>query len=108
MLQNGVRTYKLAVLELNDTYIKAGLGGGKKGNYKVQVILDGIGEINVSSAGVNDFSYEVYIESITEKGTAVHLVEFFSSGGNLITIKGKNFIPNKEETTVLVFFDSIC
>lgn len=94
-MQNGSRMYRLAVLKMNDTYIKVGLGGGKKGNYKVQVVLEGVGEINGSSAGVNNFAYEVYIQSIISNGTAVHLNNFLTSGGNLITITGKNFIPNK-------------
>lgn len=94
-MQNGSRIYRLAVLEMNDTYIKAGLGGGKKGNYKVQVVLDGVGEINASSTGANNFTYEVYIQSIISNGTSIHLNTFLTTGGNLVTITGKNFIPSK-------------
>lgn len=89
------KVYKMRVLVMNDTYIKAGIPGGLTGKYKVQVNIIGVGEALPSSSTVNDFAYELIINSVTPSSGSYN-------GGTLITIQGVNFSPALDETLVFV------
>lgn len=89
------KVYKMRVLVMNDTYIKAGIPGGLTGKYKVQVNIIGVGEALPSSTTVNDFAYELIINSVTPSSGSYN-------GGTLVTIQGINFSPALDETLVFV------
>lgn len=95
-LANGSgKVYPMRILSLNDTFIKVGIPGGLAGDYKVQVNLIGMGEIMPNSTNVNNFTYELVINSITPSSGSYY-------GGTLINIKGINFSPALDETLVFV------
>lgn len=81
------KVYQLKVLSLNNTHIKAGLPGGNAGNYKVEVNVPSTGDSIVSSAGANNFAYELKITSISPSTGSFY-------GGTLLTITGVNFSPS--------------
>lgn len=89
------KVYRMRVLTLNDTYIKVGIPGGLTGKYKVQVNLIGLGEAIPNNTNVNDFAYELIINSVTPATGSYY-------GGTLINIKGVNFSPALDETLVFV------
>ena len=51
------KVYSMRVLNLNDSYIRAGIPGGLAGDYKVEVNIVGLGEILPNSSIVTDFTY---------------------------------------------------
>jgi hypothetical protein len=73
------KVYRMRVLNLNDTYIRVGIPGGLTGKYKVQVNLIGVGEAIPNTTDVNEFSYELVINSVTPSsgsyygGTLIHI-----------------------------------
>jgi hypothetical protein len=89
------KVYRMRVLTLNDTYIKVGIPGGLTGKYKVQVNLIGLGEAIPNNTNVNDFAYELIINSVSPSSGSYY-------GGTLINIKGVNFSPALDETLVFV------
>lgn len=89
------KVYRMRVLTLNDTYIKVGIPGGLTGRYKVQVNLIGLGEAIPNNTNVNDFAYELIINSVSPSSGSYY-------GGTLINIKGVNFSPALDETLVFV------
>lgn len=89
------KVYPMRVLQLNDTYIRAGIPGGLAGNYKVQVNMIGVGEIMPNSSNVNDFAYELVITGVSPSSGSYN-------GGTLINIEGINFSPALDETLVFV------
>ncbi len=89
------KVYRMRVLILNDTYIKVGIPGGLTGKYKVEVNLIGIGEAIPNTTNVNNFNYELIINSVSPASGSYY-------GGTLINIKGINFSPALDETLVFV------
>jgi len=85
----------MRVLQINDTYIKAGIPGGLPGNFKVEVNIIGVGEASPNTTNANSFTYELVIQSVTPNAGSYN-------GGTLINIKGINFSPVLEETLVFV------
>lgn len=73
------KVYKMRVLVMNNTYIKVGIPGGLTGKYKVQVNIIGVGEAIPSTTPVNDFAYELIINSVTPSSGSYN-------GGTLLTI----------------------
>ncbi len=57
------------------------------GDYKVQVSLNGVGDIGTSSTTAADFSYKLAVSSITPTTGSFY-------GGTLVTITGGYFSPN--------------
>lgn len=80
----------MRVLEINDTFIKCGIPGGLPGNFDVKVSLDGQGDIAPVDPLVDDFVYELVVESVSPSTVAYY-------GGTLLTITGRNFSPDKLE-----------
>ncbi len=87
--------YQMKVLSANDTFIKAGIPGGLPGNFDVNVIKEGFGNAIANPTTANDFVYEVVIESVTPNTGSI-------SGGTLITITGRNFVPDVLDTMVTI------
>lgn len=95
-LANGSgKVYPMRILNLNDTYIRVGIPGGLAGQYKVEVNKIGLGEILPNSTTVNDFAYEVVINSITPGSGSYY-------GGTLLHIQGINFAPALDETLIYI------
>jgi hypothetical protein len=89
------KIYPLKVLSINNTEIKVGLPGGNAGSYKVEVNVASIGDSLATTAGANDFTYELKINSISPSTGSFY-------GGTLLTITGVNFSPSLSETIVYV------
>lgn len=85
----------MKILSVNDTFIKAGIPGGLPGLFDVNVIKEGFGNAIAIPGTVNDFTYEVYITSISPSSGSI-------GGGTLITITGKNFVPDVLDTMVTI------
>ena len=89
------KVYEMRVLSVNDSVIECGLAGGTPGNFDVMVTLDGFGDIPPVNDSINNFAYELVIDSISPISGSYY-------GGTLITILGRNFSPEKEETQVFI------
>lgn len=89
------KVYHMRILTLNDSYIKVGIPGGLTGKYKVEVNLIGVGEAIPNTTNVNDFAYELVINSVTPSTGSYY-------GGTLINLKGVNFSPALDETLVFI------
>ena len=76
----------MRVLELSDTLIKVGISGGLPGLFSVNVRKGTDGNAIANPSTATDFTYEVSIDTISPTTGSI-------SGGTLITITGKNFIP---------------
>jgi hypothetical protein len=87
--------YQMKILSVNDTFIKAGLSGGLPGNFKVNVIKEGFGNAIAASETANSFAYEVRITGVSPGSGSI-------GGGTLITITGKNFVPDVLDTMVTI------
>lgn len=87
------RVYPMRVLSLNDTVITCGLPGGLQGGYDVKVMIDGIGDATPVTVDVDDFKYELAIESISPSSGSYY-------GGTLITIIGQYFSADISENLV--------
>jgi hypothetical protein len=86
-LANGTgKVYQMRILQSNDTYIKTGIPGGLPGQFRVEVNLKGVGEAFPNAAGVNIFTYELVVNSISPLSGSFY-------GGTLIHLKGINFSP---------------
>jgi hypothetical protein len=85
--------YEMKVLSVIDTFIKAGIPGGLPGKFDVNVIKTGFGYAIPNPTTANDFTYEVEITGISPSQGSV-------AGGTLITVSGKNFVPDKLDTLV--------
>ena len=77
----------MRVLSTNDTTIKCGIPGGLPGKFDVKVSIGGHGDITPINPAVDDFTYELVIESVTPSSGAHY-------GGTLLTIVGRNFSPD--------------
>ena len=84
----------MKILEMNDTFIKAGLSGGLPGEYEVEIIGNEMIS-HPSSAGATIFKYEIVIESISAS-------EGSPNGGTVLIIEGKNFSPEDQENLIFV------
>jgi hypothetical protein len=87
--------YQMKVLSANDTFIKAGIPGGLPGIFDVNVIKTGFGNAVPNPTTANDFAYEVTIDSISPNIGSI-------GGGTLITITGRNFVPDILDTMVTI------
>jgi hypothetical protein len=87
--------YQMKVLSVTDTLIKAGIPGGLPGMFDVNVIKTGFGNAIPTTTTANDFTYEVVIDSISPTSGSI-------GGGTLITITGRNFVPDELDTMVTV------
>lgn len=87
--------YQMKILSVTDNLIKAGIPGGLPGIFDVNVIKTGFGNAIANPPTANDFAYEVYITSITPNSGSI-------AGGTLITIIGKNFVPDALDTMVTI------
>ncbi len=81
------KVYQMRVLSLTDTEIKCGIPGGLPGNFDVKISIDGIGDIVPVNPDVDNFVYELIIESVTPSTVSYN-------GGTIITITGRNFAPD--------------
>ena len=87
--------YQMKVLSASDTLIKAGIPGGLPGMFDVNVIKAGFGNAVPNPTTANDFTYEVFIDSIFPTSGSI-------GGGTLITITGRNFVDDVLDTMVTV------
>lgn len=87
--------YKMKILSITDTFIQAGIPGGLPGKFDVNVIKSGSGYATVNPVTANDFTYEVVITSVSPLTGSYN-------GGTLLTITGKNFVPDALETMVTI------
>ncbi len=87
--------YQMKILSVNDTFIKAGIPGGLPGVYDVKVIKLGFGNAIANPSTGDDFSYEVVITGVSPISGSI-------GGGTLITITGKNFVPDAMDTMVTI------
>jgi len=87
--------YQMKVLSVTDTFIKAGIPGGLPGIFDVNVIKTGFGNAVPNPTTANDFTYEVVIDSISPNIGSI-------GGGTLITITGRNFVPDILDTMVTI------
>ena len=95
-LSNGTgNIYKMKVLTITDTFIQAGIPGGLPGLFDVNVIKSGSGYASVNPVTANDFTYEVVITSVSPLTGSYN-------GGTLLTITGRNFVPDALETMVTI------
>lgn len=85
----------MKVLSVNDTFIKTGISGGIDGKYKINVIHRMYGYAIKNPLAANDFTYEVIITSISPKSGSIY-------GGTLLTITGKNFLPDYLDTMITI------
>lgn len=69
---------------MTQTSLTLFLGGGRVGDYDLVVKKDGAGTASVSSANIDDFSYEILVTNVTPNRGSV-------AGGTEITITGTNF-----------------
>jgi len=95
MTNSSGNVYQMKVLSVTDTQIKAGIPGGLPGTFDINVIKEGFGNALPATITANDFVYEVSIASITPTEGSI-------GGGTLITIVGKNFVPDTTETMVTI------
>jgi IPT/TIG domain len=61
------------------------LGGGKSGDYIVDVQRVGFGKSQAASENSNKFSYVVKVTSISPTSGSI-------AGGTIITVTGENFV----------------
>ena len=87
------KMYEMRVVTITDTQIECGIPGGLSGNFQVEVNKNGFGNIPAVPATANDFVYEVTIDGITPTTGSYY-------GGTLITITGKNFVDNDQQSLV--------
>ena len=87
--------YTLDIIKSTPTSITCRLKGGKIGDYKMVINKNGFGSSGVSSVGVNEFKYELNIDSISP-------ISGSKAGGTILTIKGKNFSPTKNNNQVFI------
>lgn len=87
--------YQMKILSVTDTEIKAGIPGGLPGKFDINVIKDGFGSAVSIPATANDFTYEVIIMGISPTSGSI-------GGGTLLTITGKNFVPDELQTLVTI------
>ena len=90
------KIYQLSVLQMNNTYIKAGLAGGLEGAYTVEVNLVSNGD-SIALSSADSFSYSFSVSSISPQTGSIN-------GGTLLTITGENFATGPQETLVYVGF----
>lgn len=83
----------MKILENTDTTIKVGIPGGLPGNFEVNIIKTGFGNAIANPTTANDFVYEVLITGVSPNTGSI-------GGGTLITISGKNFVPDVMDTLV--------
>ena len=83
----------MKVLKATDTLIQAGIPGGLPGAYDVKLIKSGFGFAvpNISTT----FKYETVIDSISPSSSSYY-------GGTLLTITGRNFVPDFLDTMVTI------
>lgn len=87
------RVYPMRVLSLNDTVITCGIPGGLQGVYDVKVMIDGVGDALPITSDVDDFRYDLAIESVSPTSGSYY-------GGTLITIVGRYFSTDVSENLV--------
>jgi hypothetical protein len=92
----GTKTYKLGVNAVTNTEIRATLGGGVTGAYKVIVSKLGAATAVPNPATANDLKYEMVITSISP-------VEGSKFGGTEITITGRGFPFSDKDLTAVIF-----
>ena len=68
-------------MTINDSYIRAGLPGGREGDYTVEVNLPTIGDSIAAGANTNAFSYKFTVSSISPQTGSYY-------GNTLLTITG--------------------
>jgi hypothetical protein len=87
--------YQMKVLSTTNNILKVGIPGGLPGYYDVTVIKEGFGSAIPLPASGNDFAYEVVITGVSPSSGSI-------GGGTLITISGKNFVPDALDTLVTI------
>ncbi len=80
---------------MNDTFIRAGLSGGLKGTFTLEVTTVALGNSMPETTGSNEFKYDFSISSISPTSGSVN-------GGTLITITGVNFSPDALDNLVFL------
>jgi hypothetical protein len=92
----GTKTYKLGVNAVTNTEIRATLGGGVTGAYKVIVSKQGAATAVPNPSTANDLKYEMVITSISP-------AEGSKFGGSEITITGRGFPFSDKDLTAVIF-----
>ena len=87
--------YELSVLSAEATKIKCLLGGGQSGVYFVRVEIEGVGASIPATTDSNKFSYTIVVISVEPAEGGIE-------GGTVVTIKGRNFSPVKNENQVYI------
>ena len=85
----------MKILSANDTFITAGISGGLPGLFEVNVIKTGFGNAIANPTSANNFAYEVLVTGVSPSSGSI-------GGGTLITITGKNFVPDALDTMVTI------
>lgn len=87
--------YQLSIINVTDTQIFAVLGGGKIGNYYLNLELEGVGYSKTSTTDSNLFKYELTITNVSPTSGSVY-------GGTKLTFTGKNFSPINNQNQVFI------
>lgn len=88
-------TYECNVVSSNSTSITCRLSGGKKGDYRVKVHMEGKGYSMPTSTDKDLFKYRLTVSSITPSSGSV-------VGGTVLTITGTNFSTILNENQVVI------
>ena len=91
--------YTLDIIESTATTITCRLKGGKVGTYTIRINKKRFGSSGVSKVGVNNFKYEIIVNSISPTSGS-------KAGGTILTITGKNFCPIKNQNQVFIGQDN--
>ena len=87
--------YQLSLVNITSTEIWAILGGGKIGQYKLRLYIQGVGYSVEATTGSSSFSYDLSITGISPSGGSIY-------GGTLITFTGNNFSPINNQNQVFI------
>jgi hypothetical protein len=87
--------YQMRILNINDTYIQCGIPGGLPGNFNVIVTVSGLGNAIPNPSNANSFVYETVITDVSPTNGSAY-------GGTLLTITGRNFVPDKMQSLVFI------
>jgi hypothetical protein len=85
----------MRILKINDTFIQCGIPGGLPGNFKVVITVSGLGNAIANPNNANAFVYESVITNVSPATGSAY-------GGTLLTISGRNFVPDKMQSLVFI------
>lgn len=85
---------ELNVLAITDTQLNVQVSGGPQGYYHLRVWKEEMGD----SLNEKEFEYQFYIDSISPASGSL-------LGGQIVTITGRNFMPDKTQNNVFAFYN---